>query len=136
MFPEAYQSIAGKWTPSYRDKAEQDGQPERQIGRILESKVLGRRRVTWVVRVQGMTDMTSTRVSEGGPGRQRIAMAAALGSQAAIATGVTPAVLSDHYRTRVEQVVVLLTERRCVGFGLECARRALPVREAMVPKTR
>jgi hypothetical protein len=29
---------------------EQGGQPERRIGRILKSKVLGRRRVTLVVR--------------------------------------------------------------------------------------
>src|SRR5262249_26333632 len=60
-------------------------------------------------------------------------IAAALGSEPAIATGVTPAVLSDHYRTRVEQVAALLSERQCVVFALECALRALLIWEAMFP---
>jgi hypothetical protein len=44
--------------------------------------------------------------------------------------------LSEHYRTRIEQVASLLSERECVTFGLECALRALAVWEATFPDDR
>ena len=44
---------------------EQGGQPERRIGRILKSKVLGRRRVTLVVELSRLRGKTNIRVNTG-----------------------------------------------------------------------
>ncbi len=60
-------------------------------------------------------------------------MAAALGDEQAIATGVTPSALSQHYRTRIEQVTSCLTARQCIEFAFECARRALRTWEEVMP---
>ena len=47
--------------------AEQGGQPERRIGRVLKSEVLGRRRVTFVVRPQAKRDERITTMRQKAP---------------------------------------------------------------------
>lgn len=80
-----------------------------------------------------MTASLLQRVSEGTVEQRRVAIAAALGCDAAIATSIEPAVLDAHYRTRIEQIAGCLTERQCLTFGFECAVRALRVWENMFP---
>jgi hypothetical protein len=80
-----------------------------------------------------MTTNLLFRISDGTLDRQSVAIAAALGSEAAIATGVNPVVLHDHYRKRIEQIAACLTQRQCIMFGYECAVRALRVWENLFP---
>src|SRR5262249_36735014 len=80
-----------------------------------------------------MTDSLRNRLSEGTIDRRRVAIAAALGSDAAIATGIEPAALDEHYRTRIEQIAASLTQGQCLAFGFECADRALRVWEEKFP---
>jgi hypothetical protein len=80
-----------------------------------------------------MTDSLRDRLSEGTINRRRVAIAAALGCDAAISTGIEPAALDDHYRTRIKQIAAYLSQRQCLAFGFECAGRALRVWEDMFP---
>ena len=80
-----------------------------------------------------MTEDLSARISEGSLDQHRVAIAAALGCEPAIATGVEPAVLNDHYRTRIEHIAACLTQRECIVFGYECELRALTAWEKVFP---
>ncbi len=65
--------------------------------------------------------------------QRRLAIAAALGSKASITTGIKPATLNDHYRTRIEEIAINLTARQCIEFSFECSLRAVTVWEVKVP---
>jgi hypothetical protein len=80
-----------------------------------------------------MANSLPQRIADGTLDPRKVAVAAALGSEAALQTRAEPVGLHDHFRTRIEQIATHLSQSQCLRFGYECAKRALERWERMFP---